>query len=73
MIAEVFPWYDPFLFGGYMEAYRHVNVLVSERIYDSLRESSFKQKKSISAIVRKGIDLVLKNKTCKHSEDVKND
>lgn len=72
MITEVFPWYDPLLFGGYMEAYRHVNVLVSERIYDSLREASFRQKRSISEIVRQGIKNILNTCECKKNADADN-
>lgn len=50
-----------------MEAYRHVNVLVSERIYDSLRKASFRQKKSISEIVRQGIKNILGSCECQKS------
>ena len=50
-----------------MEAYRHVNALVSERIYDALREASFRQKKSISEIVRQGIKNILGSCECKKS------
>lgn len=55
-----------------MEAYRHVNVLVGERIYDALREASFRQKKSISEITREGIRIVLTGgcKNCKGRGEV---
>ena len=55
-----------------MEAYRHVNVLVSERIYDSLREASFRQKRSISEIVRQGIKNILNTCECKKNADADN-
>lgn len=72
MITEVYRDITLFYFGGYMEAYRHVNVLVSERIYDSLREASFRQKKSISEIVRQGIKNILNTCECKKKADADN-
>lgn len=55
-----------------MEAYRHVNVLVGERIYNALREASFRQKKSISEIVRQGIEYVLKSENKRMTQNEKN-
>jgi len=54
-----------------MEGYRHLNVLVSGKTYDALREAGYKFHKPVSEIVRQGIDLVLKN-PLKKCEDAKN-
>jgi len=48
-----------------MEGYRHLNVLVSGKTYDALREAGYKSHKPVSEIVRNGIDRVLKNPSCK--------
>ena len=48
-----------------MEGYRHLNVLVSGKTYDALREAGYKFHKPVSEIVRQGIDRILKNPACK--------
>ena len=48
-----------------METYRHLNVLISGKTYDALREAGYKLNKPVSEIVRHGIDRVLKNPSCK--------
>ncbi|OHB98120.1 MAG: hypothetical protein A2W74_03815 [Planctomycetes bacterium RIFCSPLOWO2_12_38_17] len=44
-----------------MDGYRHLNVLVSGKTYDALREAGYKSHKPVSELVRTGIQLVLKN------------
>ncbi|KXK30056.1 MAG: hypothetical protein UZ01_01529 [Candidatus Brocadia sinica] len=51
-----------------MEGYRHLNILISGKTYNALKETSYKLGKPISEIVRNGITLVLKSKDCKCSE-----
>lgn len=48
-----------------MEGYRHLNVLVSCKTYDALREAGYKFHKPVSELVREGIQLVLENQPCK--------
>ncbi len=45
-----------------INAYRHVNILVSDKMYIRLKEASLKLNESVSTIVRDGIDLALKSK-----------
>lgn len=50
-----------------MEAFRHLNVLLDERTYAALRETSFRQKKTVSEIVRQGIRNILDSYECKEA------
>lgn len=48
-----------------MEGYRHLNILISGKTYNALKETSYKQSKPVSEIVREGISRILKNPLCK--------
>lgn len=53
-----------------MEGYRHLNVLISGKTYNALKEASYKLHKPVSEIVRQGINRIL-NPSSK-GEDTKN-
>ena len=54
-----------------MEGYRHLNVLISGKTYDALKEASYELRKPVSEIVRQGVARILRNPSCQ-CEDTKN-
>ncbi len=45
-----------------MNAYRHLNLLISDEVHRELREVSFKENVPVAHLVRKGIAVVLKER-----------
>lgn len=55
-----------------MGATKFFNMMLPFETYQDLKRISIRQERPISAIIRQGIDLVLKNPSCK-CEDKRND